>query len=125
VTQPAVAEFLELAAGRDLQLEMEETHIKAGSALIGVELRNSGLRKDLDLIVLAIRRAGGEMLFNPKAETVLATGDTLIAMGPGTCLAKLHERAGDRVSWYPQRLTRHDRPPRSSRFMLRVPIGAR
>lgn len=95
VTQPAVAEFLEFAAGHDLQLEMEETHIGEGSPLAGVELRNSGLRSDLDLIVLAIRRAAGEMLFNPKADTVLEAGDTLIAMGPGTCLAQLHKRARD------------------------------
>ena len=83
VLQPAVAEFLEFAAGQDLSLEMEQTRIHEGSPLVGVELRNSGLRSELDLIVLAIRLANGKLLFNPGASTVLHVGDTLIAMGPG------------------------------------------
>jgi voltage-gated potassium channel len=93
VLQPAVAEFLEFAAGHDLSLEMEEARVGAGSALEGVALRDSGIRSELDLIVLAIRRSGGEMLFNPGADTVLEDGDTLIALGPGRCIIQLRERA--------------------------------
>jgi voltage-gated potassium channel len=91
VLQPAVAEFLEFAAGHDLQLELEESQICSGSPLAGKQLKDSGLRSDLELIVLAIRRGGGEMIFNPGALTVLEEGDTLIVMGPGQCLVKLHE----------------------------------
>ncbi|RMG15506.1 MAG: potassium channel protein [Planctomycetota bacterium] len=94
VLQPVVAEFLEFAAGHDLRLEMEETVIQPGTQLVGTELRHSGLRSELDLIVLAIRRANGEMLFNPKAETRLEALDTLIALGPAHCLDRLKEWAG-------------------------------
>lgn len=96
VLQPAVAEFLEFAAGHDLSLELQQALIKKGSSLIGLELRNSGLRSELDLIVLAIRRADGTQLFNPNATTVLNEGDTLIAMGPSKCLVTLQERVAGR-----------------------------
>jgi len=99
VLQPVVAEFLEFAASHDLQLELEQSEIRRGSALVGLALRDSGLRNELDLIVLAIRRADGGMLFNPGADTVLEAGDTLIAMGHGASLVELGKRAaGDAPS---------------------------
>ncbi len=95
VLQPAVAEFLEFAAGHDLQLELEESRICSGSPLIGKQLKDSGLRSELELIVLAIRRKNAEMIFNPGALSVLEEGDTLIVMGPGDGVTKLHERCGN------------------------------
>lgn len=92
VLRPAVAQFLEYAAGRHL-LELDQAEVKKGSALVGRQLKDSGLRRDLDIIVLAIRRASGEMLFNPRADSVLQEGDTLIAMGEGACLRQLEDRA--------------------------------
>ena len=43
--------------------------------------KDSGLRQKLDLILVAIKRADGEMLFNPTLETLILAGDTLIALG--------------------------------------------
>ncbi len=94
VLQPVVAEFLEFAASHDLQLELEQVEVGEGCGLVGVPLKRSGLRSDLDLIVLAIRRADGTMLFNPRAETVLEAGDTLIAMGESKSLVELGKRCG-------------------------------
>ncbi len=52
-----------------------------GSSLAGVALKDSGIRQKLDLILVAIKRSGGEMLFNPTLETPILAGDTLIALG--------------------------------------------
>ena len=44
----------------------------------------TGVRKyrpDLGLIVVAIKKASGEMVYTPPAETVLEAEDTLIALG--------------------------------------------
>ena len=46
----------------------------------------------LGVIVLAIRRASGEMLFNPPAEAVLQGGDCLIVMGEQETLQTLEHR---------------------------------
>ena len=42
------------------------------------------LGKEVGVIVMAIRRESGEMVFNPPAETAVQGGDYLIVMGrPG------------------------------------------
>jgi voltage-gated potassium channel len=60
---------------------MEEVVVGQTSALLGVPLSDSGIRQKLDLILVAIKRAEGEMLFNPSHETPILAGDTLIALG--------------------------------------------
>jgi len=46
--------------------------------------------------VLAIRKSAGQMLFNPPAETEIAAGDCLIAMGAAPNLHRLELLAGQR-----------------------------
>ena len=60
---------------------MEEISVGPASPLQGVPLSDSGIRQKLDLILVAIKRADGEMLFNPSHETPILAGDTLIALG--------------------------------------------
>ena len=48
--------------------------------MIGRALRDTGIRSDHDVIVIAIKR-GGEMLFNPAADTAIEEGDFLVAIG--------------------------------------------
>jgi voltage-gated potassium channel len=52
-------------------------------------LKQVQVRRDLGVIVLAIRKAGGEMLFNPPAEAVLEAGDFLVVMGEHENVRKL------------------------------------
>jgi len=81
ILRPTVTSFIELAMTEGVDLSMEETGVEATSPLIGVPLKDSGLRRDLDLIVVAIKRADGEMLFNPTPETLIQAGDTLVLLG--------------------------------------------
>jgi voltage-gated potassium channel len=81
IMRPTVTTFLELTMQEGVDLSMEETVVGAASDLIGVALKDSGLRRDLDLIVVAIKRADGEMLFNPSPETLIQAGDTLVLLG--------------------------------------------
>ena len=53
------------------------------------------MRKELGVIVLAIRKASGEMLFNPPAESKIAGGDHLIVMGRPEGLRKLEQLLTD------------------------------
>ena len=48
---------------------------------MGVPLSESGIRQKLNLILVAIKRLDGEMLFNPSHDTLILGGDTLIALG--------------------------------------------
>jgi len=82
IIRPTVTDFLELAVmDKSRNIQMEELPVHSSSGLVGVALQDSGIRKDYNLIIVAIRRAGGEMLFNPSARTKLQAGDTVIAIG--------------------------------------------
>jgi voltage-gated potassium channel len=79
--RPTVTTFLELTMKEGVDLTMEECAVVATSPLIGLPLKESGLRRDLNLIVVAIKRADGKMLYNPSPETLIEAGDTLVVLG--------------------------------------------
>jgi voltage-gated potassium channel len=82
ILRPTVIDFIELAmSGKGMALSMEEMHIPGNSKLVGMELMASGVRSNYDLIVVAIKRADGEMIFNPAPQETLQAGDTLVAIG--------------------------------------------
>jgi voltage-gated potassium channel len=81
ILHPTVVTFLELAMKEGVDLSMGEVPVGPHSNMVGVPLQDSGIRRDLDLILVAIKRADGEMLFNPSHGTVFQAGDTLIALG--------------------------------------------
>ncbi len=96
ILRPTVTSFMELAFMEGVDWSMEEVRVGEGSPLVGVALKDSGLRQKLDLILVAIKRADGEMLFNPTLETLIQAGDTLIALGLRKNLDALEECCGTR-----------------------------
>jgi voltage-gated potassium channel len=88
--RPAVVDFIELVTQSEhLDLQMEEIEITSASSLCGVTLPESGIRQKLNIIVVAIKKAAGHMVFNPSAPTVLESGDHLIVLGGAENLATL------------------------------------
>jgi voltage-gated potassium channel len=88
--RPHVVQFLDVAS-QDVGLDvgLEQVRVVSGSELVGKSLKQVQLRRDLGVIVLAIRKANGKMLFNPPADAPLEAGDFLIAMGEHEDLRKL------------------------------------
>jgi voltage-gated potassium channel len=76
-------------AGADLDIAIEEVRVPPGSALDGTLLRDSDLKKELGLMVVAIRKPDGKINFNPSANTKLQESDTLVLIGNKENLAKL------------------------------------
>ncbi|MBP7864746.1 MAG: potassium channel protein [Acidobacteria bacterium] len=83
IIHPNVTEFMEMISQRgSIQLEMREFTLPAGSFLDGVPLRKSKLRETYNLMVVGIRRSGGEsMLFNPATDLTLEAGNILMILG--------------------------------------------
>ncbi|MBI3649987.1 MAG: potassium channel protein [Acidobacteria bacterium] len=80
--RPAVADFIELATMTEqLELEMEQVEIAAGSPFIKRPLQETGIRSSLNVIVIAIKRKNGEMIFNPSADTIIEEQDALVVIG--------------------------------------------
>ncbi|MFZ5447813.1 MAG: potassium channel family protein [Thermodesulfobacteriota bacterium] len=91
ILHPTVVTFMELAMKEGVEWSMEEIAVGQTSPLLGVPLADSGIRQKLDLILVAIKRADGEMLFNPSYNTTILAGDTLIALGLRKNLDALEE----------------------------------
>lgn len=96
VMRPTVMDFIELATRADyLELQIEEIRLGPGSRLIGRTLAQTNLRHDLGVIVVAIKRAAGEMVSNPHGDALLEADDTLICLGHRQQLDELERMAGD------------------------------
>jgi voltage-gated potassium channel len=91
ILRPTVTTFMELAMHEGVEWSMEEIRVGETSAMIGQPLKDSGLRQKYNLIVVAIKRADGEMLFNPIPMTPIQAGDTLILLGMRQDLEALEE----------------------------------
>jgi voltage-gated potassium channel len=94
VLRPTVLEFIELATKTEhLELQIEQTLVVAGSPLAGTTLTASRLRQDHGLIIVAIKKGRGTMIYTPPPETVMEAGDTLIALGRRSQLDHLEKVA--------------------------------
>lgn len=92
ILRPAVMDFIDFTMHEtNIELKLEELLVGERSRLSGVSLLHSGIRKDMNVIIVAIRKMGGEMIFNPSSETVIEAGNTLIALGPRKDLDRLSE----------------------------------
>jgi voltage-gated potassium channel len=92
ILRPAVVDFIEFATKTgNLELQMEEVSIPEGSVMAGMSLDQCGLGKELGVIVVGIKRANGEMKFNPTFRSIIKAGDTLIALGEISKLKSLEE----------------------------------
>ena len=93
ITKPVVMDFLDSTIhDRDMALEMVELAVSEGSHLNGITLIDSEIRKELDVIIVAIRKKDGTMVFNPSSQTRIESGDTLISLGKSDDLNKLAPR---------------------------------
>lgn len=91
--RPAVLDVVDLATHyHSMELRIEELSVGASGFGAGETLRSSGLRDKLGLIVIAIKRASGDMLFNPDAEVRIEPGDRLVVMGQADSLRDLEQR---------------------------------
>jgi voltage-gated potassium channel len=97
VLKPAVVDFIEFATkSGNIDLQIKEINVGEGSELVGKTLDESGIGRDLAIIVVAIKQSGGEMKFNPTFRTVMEAGDTLIAVGETSKLKRLEEMAASK-----------------------------
>lgn len=94
ILRPTVIKFLEMAfADEKVDIQVEEITIRAKSDLAGKTMLDSSIRQEYDLIIIVIRKPGDEMVFNPKADTILEAGDTLVVVGSARNIKRLERNA--------------------------------
>jgi voltage-gated potassium channel len=93
LTKPAVDDFIGSITANKLELAFEELRIDPASKLVGLRLSETNIRSELDIVIVSIRRADGQILFNPSGDAAIGSGDILIAIGHTESLMKLNALA--------------------------------
>ena len=92
IMRPTVTNFLDLAFAHSRKdIQMEEIPVSENSRLTNIPLKDSGIRQDFNLIIIAIKKPDGTMLFNPSFEAAFRPEDTVIAVGEEENLQKLEK----------------------------------
>lgn len=82
ILRPDILDFIEITTKRQsLALRMEELTVSEGSPVVGKNLVESQVRPEYGLIVVAVKKDTGEMIYNPSAHYVIEKLDKLIALG--------------------------------------------
>lgn len=99
VLRPTVVDFIELATRTEhLEIQIEEIQITSTGRLVNVVLKDSQVRQQFGVIIVAIKKATGKMIFNPPGESVLEAGDILIVLGHQQQLDELEKLATGRTT---------------------------
>jgi voltage-gated potassium channel len=89
--KPAIADFMDSIVAETLDLVFEEIAIKHDSPYVDKELKETNISTELNLLIVAIRRKNGEMIYQPSADTRICAGDLLIVIGMAEQMKKLVE----------------------------------
>jgi voltage-gated potassium channel len=90
--RPTVVDFLDIATmGNHLGLIMEEAEIGQKSGFIGKNLIESRLRQEFGVIIVAIKKGSGQMVFNPAPTEKLEAGDVIVVIGQKGDLKRMRE----------------------------------
>jgi voltage-gated potassium channel len=89
--KPHVLQFLDFTTQQGVEVEIEQVRVTSQSAVAGRTLADVDPRHESGVVILAIRKTSGDMLFNPSPEVKLSAGDYLIAMGDARHLQKLEQ----------------------------------
>ena len=80
--RPSVSSFLDIALSRKVDdIQIEELYVPTSSKYTDVALKDSNIRQEFNLIIISIKKATGEMLFNPHFDTLIEPKDTVIVIG--------------------------------------------
>ncbi len=89
--RPTVVDFIDIATmGSSLGLMMEEATIGESSGLTGKNLVDSNLRKNFGVIIVAIKKIDGKMIFNPMPSETLEAGDVIVVIGKKEDLIRMN-----------------------------------
>lgn len=80
--RPHVVQFLDFTTQTaGLKVVIEQVRVAERSDLVSKSIRELQIGRQFGVIVLAIRKGDGEMVFNPPADTPISASDYLIVMG--------------------------------------------
>lgn len=80
--RPTLVDFMDLIIRRkELALYMEELVVKKDSKLVNRNLTECDIRRTANVIVVAMKKPGKDIEFNPSPDSKIKTGDILLVLG--------------------------------------------
>ena len=80
--RPTLVDFMDLIIRRkEIALYIEEFAVTKDSCLTDRTLKECGIRKTANVIVVAVKKPGKDIVFNPSPDVKLETGDILLVLG--------------------------------------------
>jgi len=90
---PTVIDFIDTALmNTSLDLAIEEALISPDSKYNGLTLVESNIRRDFGIIMVAIKKSSGSMIFNPLPTEKLVAGDVAVVIGKREELERLRHK---------------------------------
>jgi voltage-gated potassium channel len=94
--RPHVVQFLDFTTGSiGLDVVIEQVQVAESSEVVSKTIQEMQIRRATGVIVMAVRKREGGMLFNPPADTPIEGGDCLIVMGKPENLRSLESLLAD------------------------------
>ncbi len=95
ILRPSTVELLELVTTPGMvDYHLDECQVPESSSLVGKTVQEVDARRAFGLLVVAIKRAEGQMHFNPGPELPFQAGDTIIVMGKQADLEQFRQAFG-------------------------------
>jgi voltage-gated potassium channel len=90
--RPEVNEFLDqMLRDKDKNLRLEEITIPDKSSFVGMMLKDTPIRRETRVLVVAVRESDRSFLYNPEPDFTINVGTTLIVMGEAESVVKLRK----------------------------------
>lgn len=87
--RPTLVDFVDLIIRRqELALYMEEFIVKKSSQMLNRNLAECDIRRTANVIVVAMKKPGEDIVFNPSPNVKVKTGDTLLVLGDKEAINK-------------------------------------
>ena len=87
--KPTIADFMDSIVAENFDLVFDEVVVKNNSPYIDRKLKDTNISAELNVLIVAIRRKTGEMIFQPSADSCIREGDLLIVIGKAESMQKL------------------------------------
>jgi len=95
ITRPSTVELVELVAGRAVsEVDVDEIVLSDQNSLIGKTVREAEPRRRHKLLVVAVRKSGRKLVFNPDPDMKFDPGDAVTVMGVSDDIEKFCEEYG-------------------------------
>jgi voltage-gated potassium channel len=82
ILKPTVVDFLELTAkAGNMEIQIEEVVVEEASSLAGKTIKEADIRAKNWVVIVALKKENGKIVFNPRAHILIEVGDKVAVIG--------------------------------------------